>query len=75
MKNILIIFFILFSFSLNVFAKTIEQKKSEIKKIYEAGGMSKVEYNKAIESLESPDSEEKQEKQSFSLDKKQKESN
>lgn len=73
MKNILIIFFILFSFSLNVFAKTIEQKKSEIKKIYEAGGMSKVEYNKAIESLESPDSEEKkQEKQSFSLDKNKK---
>ena len=48
MKNILIFFLIFFSYSLSVFAKTIEQKKSEIKKVYEAGGMSKVEFNKAI---------------------------
>ena len=73
MKNILIFFLIFFSYSLSVFAKTIEQKKSEIKKVYEAGGMSKVEFNKAIELLESPDNEEKKQKtQSFSLNKKKK---
>ena len=31
-----------------VAAKTLEQKKSELKKIYELGGISKVEYDKII---------------------------
>ena len=42
------------------FAKTLEQKKLELKKIYEAGGVTKAEYNKAQEFLEN--SEEKTKK-------------
>jgi uncharacterized protein YqgQ len=47
-----IILSLLISFS--AVAKTIEQKKNELKKIYEAGGISKVEYKKAVEFLEKP---------------------
>ena len=61
---------------LSVSAKTLEQKKSELKKIYEAGGISKTEYKKAQEFLEvSPDKKkEKKKKQSFTLKKKSKKS-
>ena len=43
--------------SLSVSAKSIDQKKEELKKIYEAGGISKVEYEKSIEFLEKPKKE------------------
>ena len=45
--------------SFGAFAKNIEQKREELKKIYEAGGISKVEYEKSIEFLENPKKEEK----------------
>ena len=67
-----IIFIILLA--TNVQAKTLEKKKDEIKKIYQDGGISKVEYGKSLEFLEkSDDQEKKTKKQSFSLkNKKQK---
>ena len=52
-----IIVSVLISFS--AVAKTIDQKKEELKKIYEAGGISKVEYEKSIEFLENPTKEKK----------------
>ena len=61
----LIIFFI----ALNASAKTMDQKKKELEKIYEAGGITKVEYDKAIEFLDKPE-EKKTEKKSLSLVKK-----
>ena len=45
--------------SFGAVAKTIDQKKEELKKIYEAGGISKVEYEKSIEFLEKPKKEKK----------------
>ena len=55
----------------NLFAKTLEQKKDELKKIYEAGGISKIEYKKAVEFLEKPEEKEKKiKKNSPSLTKK-----
>ena len=45
--------------SFGAVAKTIDQKKEELKKIYEAGGISKVEYEKSIEFLENPKEEKK----------------
>ena len=56
--------------SFSTFAKTIEQKKDELQKIYEAGGISKIEYQKAVKFLEKSTEDEKKEKkkkQSFSL--------
>ena len=38
--------------SFSTFAKTIEQKKDELQKIYKAGGISKIEYQKAVKFLE-----------------------
>ena len=76
MKKLII--FLIFSFfiSTNLFAKTLEEKKDELKKIYEAGGISKVEYKKAIEFLENPKEEEKKKKkQAFSLKSKKKKKN
>jgi len=62
-------FFALISFS--AFAKTIEQKKDELQKIYEAGGISKIEHEKALKFLEKSTEDEKKKKkkkkQSFSL--------
>ena len=55
----------------NLFAKNLEQKKDELKKIYEAGGISKIEYKKAVEFLEKPEEKEKKiKKNSPSLTKK-----
>ena len=67
-----IIFIILLA--TNVQAKTLEQKKDEIKNIYQDGGISKVEYEKSLEFLEKSDDQRKTiKKQSFSLkNKKQK---
>ena len=58
MKKLLILLFITFFFSTNIFAKALDQK-NELKKIYEAGGISKVEYEKAIEFLENPEKNKK----------------
>ena len=61
-----LIFSALICFTAN--AKTIDQKKEELKKIYEAGGISKVEYEKAIEFLENDNEKvKKDKKKSFSL--------
>ncbi len=48
MSSLLISLFICFG----AWAKTLEQKKVELKKIYEAGGITKSEYNKAQDFLE-----------------------
>ena len=57
--------------SANTQAKTLDQKKEELKKIYEAGGISKIEYEKSIEFLENPKKEEKSNsKKKFSIKKK-----
>jgi len=66
----ILIFSLILSFliSLNAVAKTIDQKKEELKKIYEAGGISKIEYKKAVEFLEEPEEKEKKaKKKSLSL--------
>ena len=47
--------------SLSAVAKTIDQKKDELKKNYEVGGISKIEYKKAVEFLEKPKEKEKKE--------------
>ena len=75
MKNFLFYFFIAFLISSNVLAKTLEQKKEELKKIYEDGGITKTEYKKAIEFLENPTKEEKKEKKVLSLKKKKNKTN
>ena len=62
--------------SFSAFAKTIEQKKDELQKIYEAGGISKKEHEKALKFLEKSTEDEKKKKkkkQSFSLKKQSKE--
>ena len=70
MKRLTIFFVISFFISFSVAAKTLEQKKDELKKIYEVGGISKVEYDKAIDSLENSDNKEKKKKKkSFTLKK------
>ena len=62
-----IIVSVLISFS--AVAKTIDQKKNELKKIYEAGGISKIEFEKANNFLEEATKEEKKIKKSLSLKK------
>ena len=75
MKKLLISIIFSFFLTLGVSAKTLDQKKDELKKIYEAGGISKVEYKKAIEFLEKPKDKDKEkiDKKSLSLVKKKKE--
>ena len=69
-----IIFIILLA--TNAQAKTLEQKKDEIKNIYLDGGISKVEYEKSLEFLEKSDDQGKTiKKQSFSLKNKKQEKN
>ena len=71
--KILLLFLFTFLLSLSAEAKTLYQKKNELKKIYEAGGLSKIEYEKASKFLEkSEDQEKKAKKQSFSMKKKKK---
>ena len=53
----------------SVFAKTLDQKKNQLKKAYEAGGMSKIEYKKAIEFLEKPKDKKKTKKKKVSFKK------
>ena len=64
---------VLISFS--AVAKTIDQKKEELKKIYEAGGISKIEFEKANNFLEEATKEEKKIKKSLSLNKDKKRKN
>ena len=45
--------FHIFLFTFNVFAKSLDQKKDELKKIYEVR-ITKAEYEKAVEFLEKP---------------------
>ena len=54
MQRFFVYLFLSVLISLGAAAKTIDQKKEELKKIYEAGGISKVEYEKSIEFLENP---------------------
>ena len=68
MKFINSIFFLVILIFSTVQAKTIDQKKEELKKIYEAGGISKVEYEKSVEFLEKPKKEERNNsKKKFSI--------
>ena len=57
-------------------AQTLDQKKTELKKIYEAGGISKIEFEKSKEFLLKSDEiiKEKEKKQSFTLGSKSKKS-
>ena len=76
MSRLIILLIISFFIDANVQAKTLDQKKSELKKVYEAGGISKTEYKKGIEFLENSNENEKDKiKQSFSLKKKKKNKN
>ena len=49
-----------------VSAKTIDQQKKELKEIYESGGITKIEYEKATEFIEKPD-QKKPDKKNFFL--------
>ncbi|MDA9108238.1 hypothetical protein N9J76_01205 [Candidatus Pelagibacter sp.] len=59
-----------------VHAQSLDQKKTELKKIYEAGGISKIEFEKSKEFLLKSDEiiKEKEKKQSFTLGSKSKKS-
>ena len=72
MQKGFLIFFFIFGIIFTVNAKTLDQKKKELKKIYEAGGISKVEYEKAKEFLakSKEETKTKKQKQSLSLSKK-----
>ena len=52
MKKVMGIVLISLFICFGVWAKSLEQKKVELKKIYEAGGITKSEYNKAQKFLE-----------------------
>ena len=67
-KYIIYTLFVLFITS-SVFAKTLDQKKNELKKVYEEGGISKIEYEKALEFLEKPKDSKKTKKKSISFTK------
>ena len=77
MKNFLFYFFVAFLISSNVLAKTLEQKKEELKKIYQSGGISKIEYKKALQFLENSDEkiQKNSKKKIFSIKDKQKKKN
>ena len=70
MSVLLISLFICFG----AWAKTLDQKELELKKIYEAGGITKAEYKKAQDFLENFEekTKEKKSKQTFDLSKKKK---
>ena len=57
-------------------AQSLDQKKTELKKIYEAGGISKIEFEKSKEFLSKSDEiiKKKEKKQSFTLGSKSKKS-
>ena len=74
MKRVIFTLLIIFFVSFGALAKTLEQKKVELKKIYEAGGISKIEYDKAQEFLKNSKekTKEKRLKQAFNLSKNKK---
>tara|TARA_B100001063_G_scaffold242452_1_gene271128 strand:+ start:214 stop:1080 length:867 start_codon:yes stop_codon:yes gene_type:complete len=73
MKKIILSLIFLFLISFGAGAKTLEQKKNEIKKIYQAGGITKLEYEKTIKFLENSEQKEKKiEKKSLSINKNKK---
>ena len=72
MKKLAILVVTLIFITFSVLAKTLDQKKNELQKIYETGSISKTEYKKAIEFLENPKENKKKEKKSFSFKKKKK---
>ena len=68
------VLFISLFISFGAWAKTLDQKKLELKKIYEAGGITKAEYIKAQDFLENFEekTKEKKSKPTFDLSKKKK---
>ena len=68
MKKLISYFLISLFISFSVAAKTLEQKKDELKKIYEVGGISKVEYEKAEKFLNNSQKDNKEIKAKQSLD-------
>ena len=75
MRKIFVCLILSVSISFGAVAKTIDQKKNELKKIYEAGGISKIEFEKANNFLEESTKEEKKIKKSLSLNKDKKKKN
>lgn len=69
MRNLIIFTFISLSIFFNVFAQSLDQKKKELDKIYQAGGITKAEYKKALETLEQPIQEKEKIKKTFALKK------
>ena len=72
MRKFIFCIILLVFISFGAVAKTIDQKKDELKKIYEAGGISKIEFEKANNFLEEAAKEEKKIKKSLSLNKEKK---
>jgi len=64
MSSLLISLFICFG----AWAKSLEQKQVELKKIYEAGGITKAEYNKAQDFLEKSEEKTKEKKSKPTFD-------
>ena len=73
MKKYLSIILTSFFLCFGAEAKNLEQKKLELKKIYEAGGITKVEYNKSQDFIKNSEEKTKEEKskQTFHLSKKE----
>ncbi|MDB9705482.1 hypothetical protein OAA54_00515 [Pelagibacteraceae bacterium] len=73
MKKYLSIILTSFFLCFGAEAKNLEQKKLELKKIYEAGGITKVEYNKSQDFIKNSEEKTKEEKlkQTFNLGKKE----
>ena len=72
MKLFLVIIIFLISTFPVAQSKSIDQKKDDLKKIYEAGGISKIEFEKANNFLEEATKDEKKIKKSLSLKKNKK---
>ena len=74
MKKVMSILLISLFVCFGAWAKTLDQKKVELKKIYEAGGITKTEYKKAQDFLENFEekTKEKKSKPTFDLSKKKK---
>ena len=73
MKKIINILVLYLFISSGVWANTLEKKKKELEKIYEAGRISKTEYEKVVHFLENPEERTKiKSRSTFSLGKKNK---